>query len=66
MKIPYVKYTTCESGEWAILDVTYSDGRHREISGHSIPDFQWINVIKNLGCEIEEECISDEEMELRS
>ena len=31
--------------------------------GHSIGNNAWISILRSLGCTIEEECISDEEME---
>jgi hypothetical protein len=62
MNKPYIKLTTCECGDWSILEVNYGEDFRR--SGHSISRFDWIDLLNLLGYEIEEECISDEEMEL--
>ena len=53
-----IKLTTSESGEYAILQ--YEDF-FRE--GHVIAEFDWMDLLKYLGYEVEEKEISDEEME---
>lgn len=53
-----IKLTTSESGECAILQ--YEDF-FRE--GHVIAEFDWMDLLKYLGYEVEEKEISDEEME---
>lgn len=55
-----VSFTTCESGDWSILQ--YEDF---EASGHSISEHEWLNLLRYLGYEVNEETISDEEMEAR-
>ena len=58
----FVKLTTCESGDWQILEV---DGVEWA-SGHSILEVDWLGLLsEHFDCQIEMECISDEEMELR-
>lgn len=56
-----IKLTTCESGDGEILEL---DG---EIiaSSHNINNYDWIELLNKLGYEVEEEEISDEEMEER-
>lgn len=55
-----IKVTTCESGDWSILQ--YEDF---ETSGHSLSNNDWIGLLRFLGYEVNEEEISDEEMEER-
>ena len=58
----FVKLTTCESGDWQILEV---DGVEWA-SGHSISEHDWLGLLsEHLDCQIEYQTISDEEMELR-
>jgi hypothetical protein len=61
MSKPYIKLTTCDAGDWSILEMNC--GEDFSYGGHSIPDFVWIDLLKQLGYEVEIECISDEEME---
>ena len=56
-----IKVTNCDSGDWEILQ--YEDF---EASGHSLSTYDWVRLLKYLGYEVEEETISDEEMEKRS
>ena len=59
----FVKLTTCESGDWQILEINGQEF----FSGHNIPSYNWLELLrKHFGCNIETECISDEEMELRN
>lgn len=53
-----IKLTTSESGEYAILQ--YEDF-FRE--GHVIAEFDWMDLLKYLGYEVEDKEISYEEME---
>lgn len=53
-----IKLTTNESGDWAILK--YKDLKRE---GHQISDEYWIELLKCLGYEVEDEEIPDEEME---
>lgn len=58
----FVKLTTSESGDWQILEV---DGVVWA-SGHSISDHDWLGLLsEHFNCQIERECVSDEEMESR-
>lgn len=63
MAKPHIKLTKCESGDWEILEADIGGDFRR--SGHSIPDFDWIALLNYLGYEVEEETISDKEMENR-
>ena len=56
-----ITVTSCESGDWKILQ--YEDF---EASGHSLSNDDWTTLLRYLGYEVEEETISDEEMEERS
>ena len=58
---PYITLTTCESGDWEILEVDY--GETFRASGHSISNHNWIDLLKELGHKVERKIISDEEME---
>lgn len=62
MSKPYIKLTTCESGDWEILEVDL--GEDFEASGHSLCSDDWIELLALLGFDVEEKCISDEEMEM--
>ena len=53
-----IKFTTNESNDYAILQ--YEDF-FRE--GHTIDEFDWMDLVKYLGYEVEHKEISDEEME---
>ena len=53
-----IKLTTNESGDWAILK--YKDFKRE---GHQIREYDWMDLLKYLGYEVEEKEISDEEME---
>lgn len=58
----FVKLTTCESGDWCILEINGI----RWASGHSISDHDWLGLLsEHFNCQIERECVSDEEMESR-
>ena len=54
-----IKLTTNESGDWEILEY---DGCF-ETSGHSLSNYDWIDLLEYLGYEVEQKEISDEEME---
>lgn len=55
-----IKITTCDSGDWEILEI---DGK-LWTSGHHIDNHVWLELLRlHFGCEIVEECLSDEEME---
>ena len=57
-----IKLTTCESGDWQILEVNGTEWA----SGHSIAEYDWLELLsEHFDCCIERECISDEEMEAR-
>ena len=58
-----IKYTTCESGDWVILEADNDGNFHA--SGHSISSGDWIDLLNFLGYKVDKEEISDEEMEQR-
>lgn len=58
-----IKHTTCESGDWATLEA--DNGGNFHTSGHSISYGDWIDLLNFLGCTVDKEEISDEEMEQR-
>ena len=58
----FIKLTTCESGDWQILEV---DGMEWA-SGHNISEIDWLELIsEHFDGMIEIITISDEEMEAR-
>lgn len=60
MTKPYIKYTTYDTGDWAILDVNCGEDFHFE--GHRISPNVWIELLEMLGFEVEhEEVHYDEE-----
>ena len=61
--LPYITLTTNESGDWSVLEVDCGETFHR--SGHEISKWDWIELLKTLGCKVETEIITDEEMENR-
>lgn len=56
-----IKYTTCESGDWVILEA--DNGGNFYASGHRISPNDWIALLNFLGYKVERERISDEEMD---
>jgi hypothetical protein len=59
----HVKLITCESGDWEVLEV---DGKEWA-SGHSISVHDWLGLLsEHFDAQIECDCISDEEMEMRT
>jgi len=56
-----IEIITCESGDWEVVRV--GDGREFIESGHSINGHQWVKLLKYLGFDVKEICLSDEEME---
>ena len=61
MSKPLIEYITSESGDWKILRMNLGEDFNYE--GHSIPNHEWIKLLKLLGYEVEEKEISDEDME---
>lgn len=59
MNKPYIKYTTYDTGDWAILDVNFGEDFHFE--GHHIPDYAWIELLEILGYKVEREEVCNEE-----
>lgn len=57
----HFKLITCEEGDWEILE---EDGRE-VASAHSLGNHVWIELLRSLGHTVDEECISNEEMEVR-
>lgn len=62
MSKPLIELITCESGDWSILRVNNEEDF--EASGHSISNFDWIELLNLLGFEVEVKEISDEDMEM--
>lgn len=58
---PLIELITCEDGDWEILRL--NEGKDYEYSGHSIPNFEWIELLNILGYEVEEKIVSEEEIE---
>jgi len=54
-----LKIITCSTGDWEVL---YKDGKIFD-EGHSIHPDSLIEILKELGAEVENEEISDERME---
>ena len=61
MTKPIIELTSCNAGDWSVLRVNL--GENFEFQGHSIPNHEWIRLIKLLGYKVEERIISDEDME---
>jgi hypothetical protein len=59
MSKPYIKYTTYDTGDWAILDVNCGEDFYFE--GHNIPDYVWIELLEILGYKVEHEEVCNEE-----
>lgn len=58
----HIKLTTCESGDWQILEVNGTEWA----SGHSISEDDWLELLSEyFDCHTVRECISDEEMEVK-
>lgn len=58
----HVKVTNCESGDWQILEINGVEWA----SGHSITEHDWLGLLsEHFDAQIECDCISDEEMELK-
>lgn len=62
MSKPYIKLTTCDGGDWEILEVNLGEDFHA--SGHRLSSDDWIELLSLLGFEVETECVTDEEMEM--
>jgi len=61
MSKPLIELITFDAGDWSVLRVNL--GEDFECQGHSIPESEWIRLIKLLGYEVEKREISDEDME---
>ena len=61
MSKPLIELITCNAGDWEILRVNL--GEDFEFQGHTIPNHEWIRLIKLLGYKVEERIIRDEDME---
>lgn len=63
-----ISLISCDSGNYEILKLEASTNKKKNVTyeGHSISNHQWINLVNQLGYEIEEKCISDEDMELEN
>ena len=62
MSKPLIELITCESGDWEVLRVDF--GENFEASGHSISNYDWIELLEKLGYEVEQKEISNEDMEM--
>jgi len=60
MNKPLIELITCDSGDWSVLKMN----NVVEYEGHSISDFEWVELIRNLGFKVEEKEISNEDMEM--
>ena len=58
----YLNITECDSGDWIIIEGRINDEEIYE-SGHSIPDFVWIDLLKKRDINVTSKTISDDEME---
>ena len=54
-----IKIITNESGDWEVLKVDEEE----KYSGHSIPNFVWLELLNDLGHKTSIKEISDEDME---
>lgn len=66
MNKPKITLTTCDSGDWEILEMSLKQEESElyfNVDGHSLSNQSWIGLLNKLGYEVEEKCISDEEME---
>lgn len=54
-----IRLISNESGDWKVLLL---NGKIYE-EGHDIPSYTWVNLIRDLGYEVNAEEITDEEME---
>lgn len=63
-----VDLITCDSGDYEVLKFNNKLDKKKEVSyeGHSISNHQWMDLIKNLGYDVREKCISDEDMEMEN
>lgn len=57
-----IKITTCDRGDWTIVEINGEE----VASGHTITTYDWMQILQeHFGVNVTEECISDEEMEMR-
>lgn len=49
---------TCETGDWYVLKL--NDEIYEE--GYSIPKSKWLELLEEIGCEVNSIMISDKEM----
>ena len=61
MSKPFIELITCESGDLEILRVNYGEDFLEE--GHSLSNYNWVELLNRLGFEVEQREISDEDME---
>ena len=54
-----IRLISNESGDWKVLLL---NGKIYE-EGHDIPSYTWVNLISDLGYEVNTEEVTDEEME---
>lgn len=58
---PLIELITCEAGDWEVLQVNLGEDFFRE--GHRINNFDWIDLLKELGYLVTKKCLKDEDME---
>lgn len=64
MSKPFIELISCETGDWEVLKYkTKNDKDYISIEGHSISNWDWIELLKHLGYEVKKTEISDEDME---
>ena len=56
-----VEFFTNESGDWEVLLV--NGGDVFAVDGHSISAYDWLELLKIIGCDVSEKEVSDEDME---
>lgn len=56
-----IELITCESGDWSVLRVNL--GEDFKVEGHSLSNWDWIELLNLLGYKVEQKEISDEDME---
>lgn len=61
MSKPFIELISNESGDWEVLRLDIGEGFHAE--GHSISNWDWIELLDVLGYKVEKIEISDEKME---
>lgn len=61
-----VKITTCESGDWIVINVLNDKGEEKVWSGHSMSISDYISIMQFCKIYVSSCIVSDEEMECMS